>query len=190
MTPYHAYKLYSAIKLHFETETYDYFKYRGKMRCTSESKFSSRKDFPFYYKLARIEDLENYLVANFLEANSGFWVGELFTLEAKDNYIDWQRRMESFTYNLKREYNYYRFRSEFDDNYPKIINLLQRKEISLETALIIEEKEHFIEEMQKNFGWDPIWQQLRLKLVKYKPWFVKALEQYTGYKYSMKVTTA
>ena len=52
MSPFEAYKLYTAIKNHFTTESYDYFKYNGKVRA-SEHTFETRKDKYMFYKLSK-----------------------------------------------------------------------------------------------------------------------------------------
>jgi len=43
MTAFESYRVYSALKLHFTTDSYDYFKYNGKTKVTPEN-FEKRKD--------------------------------------------------------------------------------------------------------------------------------------------------
>ena len=45
------FKTYLAIKLHFSSDTYDYFKYEGKVNCKLET-FTKRNDRYFFHKLS------------------------------------------------------------------------------------------------------------------------------------------
>jgi hypothetical protein len=51
-TGFAAYALWNALKLHFTSESYDYFKYKGKMKISDES-FLKRRDRFFFAKLER-----------------------------------------------------------------------------------------------------------------------------------------
>ena len=50
--PYESYKLYNALKLHFETDSYDALKYNFKTSIKPQS-FFNRKDKYFFAKLAK-----------------------------------------------------------------------------------------------------------------------------------------
>ena len=67
---YEAFGLYQSLKLHFTTDSYDYFKYNGKTKVTVTA-FENRKDKYHFYKLSRKytnkEDLINFIVANLIE---------------------------------------------------------------------------------------------------------------------------
>ena len=43
------YKIYLGVKLHFTTDTYDYYKYSGKVNATLDS-FTKRKDRYFNFE--------------------------------------------------------------------------------------------------------------------------------------------
>ena len=51
-TGFAAFALYNALKLHFTSESYDYFKYNGKTNVSPQS-FMTRKDKYQFYKLSR-----------------------------------------------------------------------------------------------------------------------------------------
>jgi hypothetical protein len=77
------YMMYNALRLHFTTDSYDYFKYNGKTNTTKES-FLTHKNKYAFYRLSRkhtLEDARDFFVANFL-VNDSKWVGELLTEEA------------------------------------------------------------------------------------------------------------
>ncbi len=52
MTGYEAFSLYESLKLHFNKDSYDFFKYNGKTNVTVTS-FENRKDKYHFYKLSR-----------------------------------------------------------------------------------------------------------------------------------------
>ena len=52
MTDFEAYRQFLALKLHFTSEHYDYFKYNGKHNATMAS-FEKRTDKRFFKKLVR-----------------------------------------------------------------------------------------------------------------------------------------
>ena len=63
-----AYSTYLAVRNHFKTKNYDYFKYNGKIKV-NEDKFRTRRDHYQFEKMARIMNKEkfiSYLVSNFL----------------------------------------------------------------------------------------------------------------------------
>ena len=45
------YKTYLAVKLHFASDTYDYYKYDGKVNAKLDT-FTKRKDRYFFHKLS------------------------------------------------------------------------------------------------------------------------------------------
>ena len=85
MDPFESYKLYNALKLHFETDSYDAVKYNYKSNITHNS-FFKRKDKYFFAKLARNyeKDLLNYYVANF--KNGVSYVGDMINESGEKNY--------------------------------------------------------------------------------------------------------
>jgi hypothetical protein len=102
-----AFALYNAIKLHFTSDSYDFFKYGGKTNV-SKSNFAVRKDKYSFYKLSRkysLQDLRDFYVANFLVKNVS-WIGEIANEEGESNYKDWQKRNQSLTYRFKEDIMY------------------------------------------------------------------------------------
>jgi hypothetical protein len=56
MNPIDAYQMFTAVKLHFTSDGYDYFRYHGKVRVDAD-KFETRRDKYHYYKLTKAEEL-------------------------------------------------------------------------------------------------------------------------------------
>jgi hypothetical protein len=80
-TGYAAFALYNALKLHFTSDSYDFFKYHGKTNISKDS-FLRRKDKYTFYKLSRkysLDELKYFYVSNFLDGDK--WVGDMNTTE-------------------------------------------------------------------------------------------------------------
>ena len=67
MDPFDSYKIYNALKLHFENDTYDAVKYNYKTTVNHNS-FFKRKDKYFFAKLAKAypKDLKEFYVSQFI----------------------------------------------------------------------------------------------------------------------------
>ncbi len=102
---YDAYCLYLAINNHFHTESYDYFKYNGKVSAKLES-FMKRKDKYHFAKLARKynSELKDFLVANF--SKKKYYVRELLERECENNYKLFKKKKQSLTYIISEDLRY------------------------------------------------------------------------------------
>ena len=103
MTSYEAYTLYLAIKLHFTTPNYDYFKHNAKVNSSLNS-FLKRNDRFFFHKLATKygNNLREYYVSNFVDRPK-VWVGDLVRSDGDTIYNKWKKYNESFSYNLRSD---------------------------------------------------------------------------------------
>lgn len=177
MSAFDCYKEYLALKNHFSSPNYDYFKYNGKLKANSSS-FDTRKDKLFFQKLAKHPDVHNFLVAN-LSRNEKAWIKELaYSEEAEKTYKDWLKRNQSLTYVIKNEIK--QLDSPFDLNFivsknkphPPLLKLYLGGYVSLETLCVLlditKAKKHWDSKME----YDPIYQEIKLKIEKYTP-FVK-----------------
>lgn len=181
MTPFEAFKLYTAIKNHFTTDSYDFFKYNGKVKV-SEHTFETRKDKYMFYKLSKHENPLAFLVANFSE-NRKLWVGDLFDLDRQAVYNEYLRRKQSLTYIFESDID--NLLENFDGNfevppgsYPYLLNLLIRKKISKETFIIINDCVRFFGRWNKQIQ-DPIlWPQIALNCKKLHPFMEYDKDKY------------
>ena len=174
MTGYEAYKLYVALKNHFNSDTYDYFRYGGKTRANVQS-FEMRHDKYFFNKLAKHKDTERFVLANIVEDNPNVWVGDLANeQQAENNYKVWLKRQESLSYvftndldNLSPSYN--------DNlvvegsNHPLLLKLLIQKKVSLETLVVLNDLCGFFRHWNRKIEEDFIWPMVYKKCKKYKP---------------------
>jgi len=76
------YTYYLAIKQHFTRESYDFFKYHGRVSASARA-FESRRDKYYFDKLAKVRDAKGFILANVSEKPS-VWIGELVGSEAAE----------------------------------------------------------------------------------------------------------
>ena len=166
--------MYVALKNHFNSDTYDYFRYGGKTRANAQS-FEQRPDKYFFMKLAKHKDVEKYMLANIIEESANVWVGELVNEQrAEENYKQWLKRQESLTYIFTNELDELDpvYNSNFmvaSNNHPPLLKLLNKKKISLETLIILNDMCGFFRHWNKHIEEDVIWPTIYKKCKKYKP---------------------
>lgn len=137
---YEAYITYLAMKKHFSSDGYDYFKYNGKVRASFDT-FNTRNDVYFFAKLAKTDDYQNLILANVL-VKPNIWVRELLDSESIYRYTEWKKRMDSLTYTFKSELKHLHddYQQNFisqDGQHPYIMTLYTQRKISLETLTIL-----------------------------------------------------
>lgn len=172
MDGYAAYQKYIAIKNHFTKETYDYFKYNGKANI-KQATFEARKDKFMFHKLAKKKDIEGFLVSNFIEREST-WVKDLLNIEADQIYSEWIKRQQSLTYIFEQDIE--KLDEDFnkniqvkDNEYPHLLKLFMRKQISIETMIIINSIVGFFQYWNKQIIDPVIWPSIYMKCTKYSP---------------------
>ena len=177
--PFESYKLYNALKLHFETDGYDAIKYHFKTSVKPTS-FFKRKDKFFFAKLAKTyeNELKDFYIANF--KNDVKYVGDMLNEGGERYYRDHKKIMESLTYQFQTDINklndmdvsFNSLLEAEDNNHPLIIKLWMQEEILLETVVILDSIIGFVERENKNITDTIIWPDIYRKIMKYKP-FVK-----------------
>lgn len=176
MDPFESYKLYNALKLHFETDSYDAVKYNYKSNVTHNS-FFKRKDKYFFAKLARNyeKDLLNYYVANF--KNGVSYVGDMINESGEKNYSDHKRIQESihrvFSIDINKlndqEQKFDKLFESDNGQLPLVIKLWMQEEISLETIVILNSILGFVPRESKKISDTIIWPDIHRKIEKYTP---------------------
>jgi len=97
VTPFQAYVAYLAVKTHFTSETYDFFKYQGKV-AAKVATFETRRDRNRFEKLSRKPDPLMFLASN-ISRNPGAWIGDLVSSdEAQANFESAKKFIDSFSY--------------------------------------------------------------------------------------------
>jgi hypothetical protein len=177
--PFESYKLYNALKLHFETDGYDAIKYHFKTSVKPTS-FFNRKDKYFFAKLANTygNELKEFYVANF--KNDVKYVGDMLNEGGERYYRDHKKVMESLTYQFQTDINklndmdipFDSLLEAEDNSHPLIIKLWMQEEILLETVVILDSILGFVERENKKITDTIIWPEIYRKIMKYGP-FVK-----------------
>lgn len=172
---YNAYQIYIALKLHFESKTYDYFKYNGKSSVTPKSFFARRDKF-FFAKLVKkygLEELPYFFASNFAHHGTK-WVGGLTDEQADETYKNFKAMMESFTYRFRNDIDKLLSETDFkslfvieDGQYPEIVKSLLQDSIPLETFVVLNRYLNFMPKFDNEIK-DPIlWPELSQKIRKY-----------------------
>ena len=160
MEAYEAYKIYHALKLHFNSD-YDYTKYNGKAKVTVDS-YLKRKDRPFFAKVARkyltTENTKNFFISNFIVNPKG-WVGNF----NEQNYADYRKRNQSLKYNYKNEIaELFQKISVFDE---LLLKQFLAKKVSLETMCIMESLLEYCKYWNEDIDEQYVWREQE-KLIK------------------------
>lgn len=176
MTGYEAFGLYESLKLHFTKDTYDFFKYNGKTNISVTS-FENRKDKYHFYKLSRKytdkQDLIDFIVAN-LMVSERLWVGDLLCEDAEVRYRGRKKTLQSLSYVFEND-----CRTVFegvsdpneviktDGDYPVLLTKALRKEITMETLVILNKILNFFPMWDKKLTDSIPWPDYRRKCEKY-----------------------
>jgi hypothetical protein len=179
---YETYCTYLALKSHFTSDKYDYFKYNGKVNASKES-FLSRKDRFQFEKLARkCDDVKTHIALSFLADRT--WIGDMLDDEAFESTRKHKRKVQSMSYDFKNEIEKYDdirllFKKEDGrpDAYPMILNEYMRGDISLETIIILNSFTDFIPKFDAKLKDDFLWSKFSFKARKFAPFLMQTLDQ-------------
>ncbi len=99
-----AYKIYTALRLHFTTDNYDIRSGITPRKPKAGVKTSFKKKLEMLMKQYNYQEEEfiNYLVANFLNGNE--W--GIFENTGPEVFLEWKRVQESLTYNYTQDVQY------------------------------------------------------------------------------------
>ena len=162
MQPIDAYLMYCAMKAHFDKSDYDFVKYNGKSKVSRDS-FYKRNDRVFFVKLTRKykskQDIQDYLLANFLVHPKG-WVGKF----DEDNYIQWQKKIQSLSYTFKSEIEPIldsKLIAVSENTHPKLLKEYLGKRVSLESMVILDSILQFHKvwnvKLEEDYAWKDVY---------------------------------
>ena len=170
------YKMYLSLKLHFTSDTFDYFKYGIAARASKQS-FDVRKDKYFFVKLSRTfekEELLDFFVASMI-TNDKIYPSTLIQ-EGSNNYKEYIKRKQSMTYRFKEDVaTLYDISQKLDKLFiidgvhPPLLKAHLGGKISIETLVIFNQIFKYIENFDKIIKEDIVWKPLRNRVVKYEP---------------------
>jgi|SRR6185312_1686574 len=200
MTGPEVYNLWTAMKLHFTTEQYDYIKYNGKVKPIKEQHFLVNKCRYFCQKLSSEPkgQLENLMVSNFVYNDNLKWIGDL----DENILLDWQKKMDGITYQFRQEckeikeyldenhLNWNDLHKPKENTFPLIVQMVLQNDINLETFLIFDSFFHFIGKYDKIYSDNPIWKEFKFKALKYEkflPWLHNGKAKEEKYKIAKEI---
>lgn len=174
MDAFEAYKTYVAIKNHFTSRTYDYFKYGGKTKA-ARSTFEKRNDKYFFHKLGKKKDVVEYLVANFAYGNHVSWVGDFLNNEVSEQrFLKFLKVKESLSYVFSQDLD--RLDLDFDSNFqcidghhPPLLKLYLQGSINIETLVILDDLVSFSLKWTRRIEEKVIWPEVNHLCKKYRP---------------------
>ena len=194
-TGFAAYALWNALKLHFTSDSYDYFKYHGKTNVSKQS-FTIRKDKYYFYKLSRkysLEELKNYYVANMISGN-GEWVGEMVGPNGEEVYAKWQKTQQSLTYTTENDtiglfdgvdgaefWSMDDYFKPVDGGWPMIITKLMHDKVKLETVCILIDTIGCMPRWEKTITEDIVWPSYHRLIKKYTPFIQYDKDKFTKF---------
>ena len=182
MNSYEAYTLYLAIKLHFTSDSYDFYKHNAKVNSTFNT-FLKRNDRFFFHKLTtkyNKEEMLEYFVCNFFH-NSKTWIGNLVRADGETNYTKWKKYNQALTYNFRNDCLLVRNIIDgdsisFDDvfrvsngQHPRLLRLLLSEQIGVQTFIILDKILSFCKNWDKEITETIIWPEKSFKITKLKP---------------------
>ena len=180
--PFEVYQKYLAMKRHFTSDSYDYHKYNGKVKANQHS-FDIRKDKYFFYKLSKQKHVEEFLLANFLDGDNDFWIGQLRDDKCTEVYENYRKRKQSLTYTFKEDLA--KMKDDFDANiivpeneHPYLLRLYMRKDICIETLTLIDMMVYNYKYWDKVLHDDVIWPQVKTKSINYRPFMAVDINKY------------
>ena len=179
---FNAYVKFLALKKHFTTDSYDYFKYNGKVRANRET-FMSRNDAYSFAKLAKHDDPQGLILSNLL-INKNVWVRDLLDSEGEARHTNWRKRIESLSYIFKSELahlndEYKRNFISQDGQHPLVMTLLLQKKISLETFTILSHQANIFSYWEQKVVYKIVSCDIINKSRKYKPFLDYNEERFT-----------
>jgi hypothetical protein len=179
MTGYETFEIYQSLKLHFTTDSYDFFKYGGKTK-TSIDAFENRKDKYHFYKLSRRlqtkEEMINFIVAQFVHDDNA-WVGNMLDEQSDAIYRQRQKVIQSLSYIFENDcYKIFDdalnpnavLQSE-DGDYPVLLTLTLQKTTQIESLCLLNSILKFLPMWDKKINDTIRWPQYKRKIVKYTP---------------------
>jgi hypothetical protein len=142
VSPFEVYSEYIALQQHFRVDKYDYFRYKGRIR-TSEDAFEARNDRYSFVKLSRHSDPTGLILSNIVDGSSDY-IGTIASETGNKVYLSWLKRREALAYTFKSELGKLQQESFLinlrvdNGKQPHLLRLYNRKQVSIETFVIID----------------------------------------------------
>jgi len=186
MNGYDLYCIYQAIKLHFTSESYNFFQYDGKTRVSVDA-FQKRRDKFLFHRLARKyrdDEMVPFLVANFVHSDDN-WTKSLLEEEAEETYRNWKRITDSMSKVYVEDLQKIATKESFNDlfkvedgQFPKLLVAFLQKDVTIETLVILNNIFNFIQIWDKKISDDIIYPKVSRKVRKYGAFLAVNVDKY------------
>jgi len=188
MTTFEAYKIYLALRLHFTTDSYDITKTKGRIKASEKS---LQKNIKLQYHLQKIKkkysetEFINFLVANFISGDK--W-GGTYSFDAEEKYLQWQKIQDSLSYIYTQDLQHIADSSNINklselwdckEGHPLLLKKYFGKTCHLETLVILNKLFKFIDVVDEQLVFDPVWNTVSKLIYKYSPFIKIDKEKYT-----------
>ena len=172
--PFDSYKLYNALKLHFENETYDAIKYNFKSSVSANS-FFKRRDKYFFAKVGKEyeKNLKHFYVSQFI--NDVKYVGDMMDPTSKRFYVEYKKTHEALGHVFQKDINtlsdndFDTLLEARDNQLPRVVQKWMEGDITLETLVILNALTGFVDKEGNNITETIIWPDISRKIRKYGP---------------------
>jgi hypothetical protein len=186
MTGFQCFQTYLALKNHFSSGCYDYFKYNGKTSVREDS-FKMRKDRYFFEAMSRKRndtEIREFFVSNFIASDdpSKLWIRSIVK-DGEENFISWRKRNRNLTYNFSNEVDEI-FEVGVDEaltckknSHPIILRKYLSGKVCIETLVILNKIFRFKKDYDKVLQ-DPIWESVSTKIEQYEPFVQVEIDKF------------
>jgi len=103
MTGHRAWQIATTTKMHFQSDSYNAFKFNFKTKQLTPEIFSRQRNMFLFEKLARRfneDEMKTYAFVNYFFRNAT-WAGDL----SEEPYIEFIKRTQTFSYRFKQDLN-------------------------------------------------------------------------------------
>jgi hypothetical protein len=187
--PYDAYCIHNAVRLHFQSEKYDYFRYNGKTRVVQPSEFTKNKQRFDYLRLVRkcptAIEVQNFCACNYAMDRAWF-ITKNDTTESLERFSKWKRFYEMPFHFFAKDLSKARDRviqnqfpanalwNRVGENNPILYDLWLSGEIQTETVCVLDHIMGIFQLWDDSQQYDPCWEDLCFSVPQYTP-FVMGL---------------
>ena len=173
-----------ALKTHFNSISYDYFRFGGKLKL-SESTFNSRNDRFMYMRLQKLipneQDMIEHIVANLLQEKK--WIGEFLEEDSREITLKYRKQIQSITHLVDEELSRLVNRQgvivindifkPLESKYPILLEALYESEVSYPMLTVLNSFIPFVSKFDNEFGKnDMLWSKPSRFITKLRP-FIK-----------------
>ena len=148
MIPYDVCVMHRSIKMHYTSDTYDYFTYNGKIRLKGSTFDSDPSRYHYLTLMNKFQknkgELEQFFAAN-LYYKPNEYIANLLDQESSNIYFDHKKYLESLEYHFSQDLEHLHSKYTgkinllFKGSEPLIIQCAQAKEISRYSFIILDD---------------------------------------------------